>query len=381
MKKIIILLGFVLSVCAIQAQTNQSTPDHLTISELTLDPGGKYGTLTISLSGTRKYTSFGFDLHLPDGLEFDPSKTGNWQTAIQSNVANYSIYPFVEDEREGTKTYSHNLYAEKQSDGALRITTLSGSSDDFLATSGALVKVYIKALTYTKPGPSDIQISGCYFTTSSGVQYNAENQTISDKVSVSTSATGTLRVSSAAHWGTCILPFETSLPGDVKAYSCNSTDDDNSNLILTRVAKMEAYTPYILYSENGYDGSVTGTVDVTKYPEEDGFIRDGYLCGAITKQVICGENYYVLQSLNSVVQFYKANNGNYTINPGKCWIDLSSANSQRVNGYGFMVDELTEIKPIQNQGHSEVYGLDGRRVNNMASGHLYIENGRKIFKK
>lgn len=368
MKKIIILLGFVLSVGFMQAQTtHETTTDKVSIATELLTLGGEAKVISFSLDKASSYSAFGLDIYLPEGIEFVEYKNSDDE--------------YVLAEKGSALKSSHTLSYNKQKDGALRVTTLSLSSSTFKDTSTELFSVCLKASSYAKPGYASIEIKNCFFVSSSGIQYDASDQVISDKVSTGASAYANLRVSSAAHWGTCILPFETSLPGDVKAYSCNSTDDDNSNLILTRVAKMEAYTPYILYSENGYDGSVTGTVDVTKYPEEDGFIRDGYLCGAITKQVICGENYYVLQSLNSVVQFYKANNGNYTINPGKCWIDLSSANSQRVNGYGFMVDELTEIKPIQNQGHSEVYGLDGRRVNNMASGHLYIENGRKIFKK
>ena len=36
---------------------------------------------------------------------------------------------------------------------------------------------------------------------------------------------------------------------------------------MTEAGRLEADTPYILYSESGYSGTVSGTVDASGYPE------------------------------------------------------------------------------------------------------------------
>ena len=187
-------------------------------------------------------------------------------------------------------------------------------------------------------------------------------------------------MSSNNKWSTCILPFDyTPASGTFKAYECKSTDSSNSNLVLTSVDEMKAYTPYILYSENGFSGTVSGTVDASKYPS-DGIVTNGYIVGAIEKQTVTGTSNYVLQNHSGTIQFYTCGTNNITVPAGKCYVSLSSS----AKGFGFSIeDSATGISELHSeaalQNDSEAaYNLAGQRVAANAKG-IVVKNGKKIL--
>lgn len=91
----------------------------------------------------------------------------------------------------------------------------------------------------------------------------------------------------------------------MQAYRYSSYDEASSEMHLSSVDALEAYTPYVLHAEGGYSGTVSGTVDPEQYPEA-GYVEDGCLCGAIAEQTVTiDDNACVLQNLSAGVQFYK----------------------------------------------------------------------------
>ena len=134
----------------------------------------------------------------------------------------------------------------------------------------------------------------------------------------SAESTATLSVSGSSHYGTCVLPFAVpTLPDGVKAYSAKGLDDTGQLVVLSEVTQLAAYTPYILYAENGYTGTLSGTVDESKYVET---AQAGYLYGAVTEQV--QTEGYVLQNKGDGTKFYWLNGYEYIIPEGKCWVDF-----------------------------------------------------------
>lgn len=370
MKKILIFCGLIMFSFSAWAQ-NPHTCDHLEIGEIEFELGSSEGVLLdINLSGETIYTAFGFDLYLPAGYEYDLGGSSDWNDAIDAVVGNYAIYPFSGSRN---KVYSHTLSANIQQDGALRITTLSSSSAEFLSTNGTIVSVYVKTTPYAKPGAASIQIKNCFFVTSDGTKYVTDDITISDKVSATSTTSIPFSVNGSNHWSTCILPFTCDIPDGVVAYSANEVDGDN--LLLKTADSFEAYKPYVLYSENGYSGTLSGTVDPEQYPVE-GFVTDGYLNGAIVPQQITEG--FVMQKLDGEVKFYICNNGTYNIPAGKCWLSALGDDARSI-GFKFDNDE-TAITEINGQSKSNsLFDLTGRRVLNPSKG-IYIENGKKVLK-
>ena len=144
---------------------------------------------------------------------------------------------------------------------------------------GVVCLIGLVVSTYAKPGALSLALSDQALTTADMTEYDPADVT-DENVTISTTAKASLNISAANKWSTCILPFATALPEGVKAYSCSSKNDDEQVFYLSDAASIEAYTPYVLYSESGYAGTLTGEVDASQYPES-GKVAAGYLTGAI----------------------------------------------------------------------------------------------------
>lgn len=360
----------VMSICS-WAQGHENTTDHLTISGITLNPGAPVGDndcITISLEGSRRYATFGADIYLPAGYE--------WAKDSYGETAYLSIDGTMFSVGRGGVITTHAVGYNMQEDGALRITVAPTGTGDmsFKANSGALIDVYVKATSYAKPGPAAIQIKHCYFSTEAGVQYDTKDITIDDKVSASASSSLPFSISSSAHWSTCILPFNAEVPAGVVAYTCSKKNEEN--LLLTEATALDAYTPYILYSESGCSSTLNGTVDPAAYPA-DGFVKSGYLCGAIEPQVV--NDGYVLQNLSEGVKFYSCNGADFNIPAGKCWVEIDEASAK--NGYGFIIEgQQTPISNVITENNDNAcYTLSGLRVNAPTASGIYIVNNKKVI--
>lgn len=143
---------------------------------------------------------------------------------------------------------------------------------------------------------------------------------------------------------------------------------------------MKAYTPYILYAENGYTGTLSGTVDESKYVET---AQAGYLYGAVTEQV--QTEGYVLQNKGDGTKFYWLNGYEYTIPEGKCWVDFPIDYQEPKAFYSIRINgETTGIEKVEtdsaNKSLGNIYDLNGNKVSTMLPGNIYIVNGKKVMK-
>lgn len=365
------------------AATHDETTDHITISQVNLAPGGNEGYFVVSLSGSQKYTALGLDIIIPDGYCFSIKTNGEAKVTF-SNEKKQGMYPVTNqdevDEEDADPEYnSHNLDYNMVSSNLLRATVWSTKSLEFAKNSGKLFRVYIKATPYAKPGPANIEIKDCFFTSSEGIQFDTKDLTISDMVSASETSSVPVSVSSSLHWSTLVLPFACAIPDGVKAYTAGDTKDEEevNYLVMNEVESFEAYTPYVLYSETGFSGTVEGTVNPSEYPAS-GVAASGYLRGAIVPQTITDG--YVMQNLNGTVKFYNCGGDEFSIPAGKCWVEVPST----VKSFGFIIDDgTTGIKSLNIDARKSAdmyFNTAGQRVTSSYKG-ITINNGKKTIRK
>lgn len=378
MKKILsIAFCFMTAICG-WSQSHDSTTDHISISTLQLTPGENTTTkyFVVSLVGTKLYTAVSMDIVLPEGYEYVLTSGGeakiNFTTERKQGLYPVTNPDEVEEEEAEPAYDSHTLSKNIIAARTLRVVDNSNENKLFAATSGNLFRVYVKATAFAKPGNADVQINNCFFNTEDGIQWDTKDITISDKLSSSTSSTLPLTINSSNHWSTCILPFAAAIPAGVKAYTVGSHDSEN--LLLSEANSFAAYTPYILYSEGGYSGNISGTVDPNQYPATGVVNTDGYLNGAIVAQNVTSG--YVMQNLSEGVKFYQITSGTFNVPAGKCWMTLPTGGP--VKGLGFVVEDESAIEQVKTPESHNIYNLAGQQVQNPQKG-IYIVNGKKVM--
>lgn len=406
MKRIILSL-LICGLCSVMMAQGINTTDRVVVSfdEEDSEPiilnqsygeDDDYPYFLVNLEGSDvSYTGYQMDIHLPDGMSVAFDEENNPRVELADPLGgmdkNYkgTMYPCTAT-KISTNVYVYNythIISSNLLDGKiLRVTCYSSQSDNMKDYSGGLFKVYVKASPYMKPGDVDIPIDGVILTQNEWSEQDQQNHAYSYKPTVPCGGTITgvsgvcddvpFNISAANHWSTCILPFATEIPAGVKAYT--SSTSDSENIYLNEAERIEAYTPYILYSEDGYTGTIGGTVNPADYPES-GYVTAGNLSGAIVPQTVTAG--YVMQKQDGVVQFYAIDeDDSFLVPAGKCWMNIPEAG---VKAFNFVVDngETGIQTTLDVKRNSNVYDLTGRRVSTMKKSGLYIKNGEKYLSK
>ena len=336
----------------------------LYIDGVPFTPGGEVDYFTIGLeNGAHEdYTAFQFDLVLPPGLE---------PVYYEGEL---EIYMSEEGDVYTARRDDHAVVYEEHPE-FIRIICYS-PSNKLIAKSGNLVDIYVTPTPYLKPGDIEIKLTNVKFAKVTEVYgFKVDELTLTG---ITAEATSTLpvKVSATNKFSTAVFPFDVdAIPAGLEVYSCNSTSGES--LVLTKQSKAAAYTPYILYAENGFDGTLSGAVDASKYSE---VVSDGYLCGAVAAQEIEGGNgYYVMQNKGEGVMFYSVDDASFSIPAGKCWLALPAALQGSAS---FRLDGTTGISEVKTENGEvkTVYDLQGRRVANPTKG-IYIVGGKKVLVK
>ena len=353
--------------------------DQVNISTATLNPGGTSVQVTVSLAGTRLYTSYNMDITLPEGWSVEYRNDAPRVTMVK----NGGIYPSTYDEDEETYSYTHTVSCSYGEVGnrVLRVACISTSNETFIATSGNLFRVYLQASPFAKPGTPNINITATDFAiydSQSGMvtPYHFDDA-VSNAVAVSTSATVPLVISSSL-WSTCVLPCVAAIPTGVTAYSCQSVEDDA--VYLSPVNSLEAFTPYILYSEAAFSQNISGTIDATNYPANS-YVDDAanILHGALADQIVSVG--YVLQQSPEEAEpkFYDMDGVDFTIPAGKCWMTVPAGNNSP--SIRLVIGAPTDLKTSLYQQNGQTYNILGQPVSKPTSGQIYILNGQKFLQK
>lgn len=391
-RRILLFLTLVCSAAGAFADNTyhqKETDDYVTLGELTVEPGkDEVYQLKVNLTGTQIYTAFEMDIKLPSGLEpvMVKDSKGDMRPKVWLWMGENTVFSLIEG--PGYNIPSHTLIASYGAVGKniLRMSCYSGTVENFTATSGTLVTIYCKASPYLKPGVNDVHITKCHLITNEkviidgkemrGQQYNCKDRT--ETITAKAHSTATINVSAKNKWGSCVVPFDIPvLPSGLEAYTV--TDRESGVAYLKQQTSILAYTPVLLYAENGFSGTFSGDVDETKYKE---VAQQDIIYGAIVPQT--KNNDFVLQNLGEGVKLYAMSGQTFEIPAGKCWVEPTFSNGAK---YMEMVidDGTTGIGSVECSNgaaqHEPVYySLDGKRVENPLPGKIYIVDGQKVLK-
>ena len=357
-----VLIAF-LSVAGMFAQT--PTTNHIVADDVTLMPGDEETQyMALTLLSSVKYAAYNVDVVLPEGVE-PAYDEGDLDVYIDQNT----IVPY----KKGTPSHTLSVtYFED--DRTLRISCVSTSSAEFKQASGVLCYIGLVAGSYTKPETLSTKLEGQNLTNKDAEKFVPADATY-ENITIGTTGYATLSVSSTNKWSTCILPFATALPEGLKAYTISSKDDDEQVFYLTEATAIDAFTPYVLYSESGYTGTLTG--EVGEYPAS-GTVTQGYLTGALEKQTT--NEGYILQNKGAGVKFYIMDDSkSYTIPAGKCWATLPTSGAQSYS-FDFAPTAVKNLSEEKSMKEGTCYSIVGTRQDSPSAGSLYIQNGKKYIK-
>lgn len=353
-----------------EPQFPKPTDDNITVNDVTLVPGSTDTyQVEISLVGSQIYTAYQMDILFPPGVDVVVDEDGPYVDLWDGDGC---IYPYVRKKLVHSLSSSYGVISSK----LLRISCRGDMNKELTAIKGKLLYFLVKVSPYLKPGDVVLKVTNLDFITKENAQkYHCKDQTLT--LHAKAESTVNLSVSGSSHYGTCVLPFAVSpLPDGVKAYSAKGLDDTGQLVVLDEVTQLAAYKPYILYSESGYTGSLSGTVDANKYGE---VVRDGLLRGAIASQK-CKDG-YVLQDLGEGAKFYAMDGVEFLIPEGKCWLEMPTAQASAPQ-YGIQIGATTAITAptTSASAHGKIYTLDGKEVKTMQPGSIYVVNGKKVLK-
>ena len=392
-RRILLFLVFVCIAAGAFADNTyhqKETDDYVTLGELTVEPGkDEVYQLTVNLNGTQIYTAFEMDIKLPSGLEpvMVKDSKGVMRPKVWLWMGENTVFSLIEG--PGYNIPSHTLIASYGAVGKniLRMSCYSGTVENFTATSGTLVTIYCKASPYLKPGKNDVCITECHFTANEKVtvdgketthiqQYNCKDRT--ETIKALAHSTATISVSAKNQWGSCVVPFDIpELPSGLEAYTV--TDRESGIAYLKPQTSIQAYTPVLLHSENGFSGTFSGDVDETKYKE---VAQQDIIYGAIVPQT--KNDGFVLQNLGDGVKLYAMSGQTFEIPAGKCWVEPTFTNGPQY--MEMVIDDGTtgigsaECSNGAAQHEPVFYSLDGKRVENPLPGNIYIVDGQKVLK-
>ena len=368
-RKLLLAVSCLLLPLAMTAQTQ--TDDTFTVSDLEWD--GEDYFFTVSLTGTKNYVGYNLDIFLPTGITVMNDVDEGYYVYINTDDG---VYPYKG--KGSSKTYYHTVSCNVLSGNQLRVACASNENKEFTATSGALFNVYvtIDEATFTSsfsPKPI-VRLSGMNLTAveegRSAKYVPADYACRPFTTGIPTARTLAVNVSAANKIGTLILPFDTALPSGLKAYTCSGAEGDL--LTLSPAQSISACTPYIVYAESGYSGSLSGTASLTDDSNVTDVFAGGYLTGVLTGTTV--STGYILQDQGSGPLFYDADGANFMLPAGRCYLTPSGDSSAKSFRFRFdNADGISEtLTPsLGEEGRGLLYDLSGRRVIAPARG-IYI---------
>ncbi len=177
-------------------------------------------------------------------------------------------------------------------------------------------------------------------------------------------------------YATTYLPFDVTLPADVKAYIV--TEAEGGKATVSEVADIPANQGVVLVSETAAKATLTlGSASAN--------CTDNILSGTNPRFTIeenAKSNYYIFGNGGDGVGFYHPNNT--TLKENRAFLPASVVTvSGSVNGFKLDfggVNTGIEATIQADEANATYYDLSGRRVIRPAKG-IYVKNGRKVYVK
>ena len=166
----------------------------------------------------------------------------------------------------------------------------------------------------------------------------------------------------AAGWGTTILPFAAVIPSGVKVYSVSEMN--GTELTLEEVTAVEANKPYII--EGAWNQTLTGDAQGTTLTYTEGLLTGVYA------QQAAPVGSYVMQKLNEKVAFYLVTEGKQPNMPANRAYVTVPANDAKMLTIGGDATGISTIDALLN-GDAEIYNVSGMKQNSLQKGMNIIK--------
>ena len=178
----------------------------------------------------------------------------------------------------------------------------------------------------------------------------------------------------AAQWATLCLPFNATVPEDMKAYTVSG--HEGSELVLTEVAdgKLERNVPYLVHAPQGtypFSGPAAAT---------PGNYKSGMLIGSTSADFTAPKGAYILAN-------YKGELGFYRIGADKQCRQysayLTAPADVMLTAFKIVDGPSTGINAIEGSlptGSHAIYDLTGRRLRTTPAQGIVIIDGKKVIK-
>lgn len=228
-------------------------------------------------------------------------------------------------------------------------------------------------------------VTGTYIDCQDDSDIYTDGDITNEDFALSSTVSTDISIAAENQLSTCVLMFDADLTAASGLTVYVPEKHENGYLILNVFGEdvLPAYTPCLLYAENGYEGTLSGTVVMDGYAAKVTG-ADGVLYGAIEDQTISAG--YVLQKKpgEEVAKFYNINGREGTIPAGKCWLDITTTTdtpSVTCLFRGGIANNIDEVMVDKTTQDGAIYTLDGKRVSRMERGKIYIINGQKVMVK
>lgn len=180
-------------------------------------------------------------------------------------------------------------------------------------------------------------------------------------------------------WATLCYPADVVLNENVQAFKAVEVADGVVTLEEVN-GSIPAFEPVVLYSPSCSSLALpTASFMNTEFVPVKGS-ADNLLVGCTLPLTLKSNTQYVLQNQNEVVAFYRVNPSKaITTKPYRCYLELlASAESKLLISFD---DEATSIAGIENSDSLSVFDLNGRKVEKMQKGIVYIVGNKKVIVK
>ena len=179
----------------------------------------------------------------------------------------------------------------------------------------------------------------------------------------------------AAGWGTTMLPFAAEKPADVKVYSC--AEMNGTDLVLVEVDALEANKPYVI--EGAWNETLTGDAQGTQLTYDEGLLTGVYA------QTEAAVGTYVMQKLNGKVAFYKVSEEKpINVPANRAYLTGVDSEAKVLNIGNGETDGINAIQALID-GDAEIFNVNGVKQNTLQKGINIIKMGngetRKIMVK
>lgn len=191
-------------------------------------------------------------------------------------------------------------------------------------------------------------------------------------------ATHTLSVTDAGA-ATLVLPYETEIPENVKAYTLTYASG-NKAVATELTGVIPANTPVLVNAEKG-DYTFKATAKLTTKAAEP---VSGSLHG-VWSEVAVPVGSYVLQNQSGTVAFYRVEAADFKVKANQAYLYAPEAAGAKMLNIDFGGDAtaINGVEAEASNANTQVYTIDGKKANrnNLAKGQVYVTKGKTFILK